>query len=178
MFVDIAPELAEIAPTRHDDLMITCSALSQKKCQRRWSTSAIAAAKSTPNFPTMAARSLSRPFTFSQCPSRFQTIEVSPLTTSRPIYLLRRTQTCTFSISRCQSYPRDRNPNRGVSALRGTGLRQPVSMSKYPLPEPQLERTKKTPETTDADHGLWGFFGPEKKALATPEEDYAHGMFV
>jgi len=51
-------------------------------------------------------------------------------------------------------------------------------MSKYPLPEPQLDRTKKTPQAVDPNHGLWGFFGPEKKALATPEEEYAHGMLA
>ena len=119
----------------------------------------------------MAARSITRPLA-QPCSSTISS-NLSLTQTS----CLRRPQSSTFSTSQCHSYPRDRNPNRGVSALRGTGLRQPVSVSKFPLPEPQLDRTKKTPQAVDPNHGLWGFFGAEKKALSTPEEEYAHGTF-
>ena len=69
---------------------------------------------------------------------------------------------------------RDRNKNRGVSALRRTGLKKPLSMSKEPLPQPVLDPAKRSKIQVDPNHGLWGFF-KDKKALSTPEEDYAHG---
>lgn len=94
----------------------------------------------------------------------------------RPQLAARRIQQSAFSTSQTRHYPRDRNPNRGVSAVRRTGLRQPLSVSKEPLPEPVLDRSKRTPVDVDPNHGLWGFFGAEKKALQTPEEDFAHGM--
>ena len=86
-------------------------------------------------------------------------------------------QLCTFSTSSARSYPRDRNRDRGVSAIRRTGLRQPLSVSKYPLPKPVLDPAKRSKPTGDADHGLWGFFNDEKTALATPKDDFAHGLW-
>ena len=68
---------------------------------------------------------------------------------------------------------RDSNPERGVSALRRTGLRNPVSMARYPLPEPVLER--KTKIEVDPNHGLWGFFNEKKTRFNTPEEDSNFG---
>jgi len=70
---------------------------------------------------------------------------------------------------------RDRNKNRGVSALRRTGLRNPVSMSKEPLPQPVLDPARRSKVKVDDNHGLWGFFNPEKTALATPVMEAAHG---
>ena len=72
---------------------------------------------------------------------------------------------------------RDRSKNRGVSAIH----RQPkkdiqISVSKFPLPEPVLDASKRTAVKVDPDHGLWGFFR-DKIALPTPEEDYKHGLF-
>lgn len=71
---------------------------------------------------------------------------------------------------------RDGNPNRGVSALRRTGLRYPVGMSKEPLPQPVLDPNKRTKIKTDDNHGLWGFFNSQRTSLSTPEEDSAHGI--
>lgn len=71
---------------------------------------------------------------------------------------------------------RDGNPNRGVSALRRTGLRYPVGMSKEPLPQPVLDPNKRTKVKTDENHGLWGFFNNQRTSLSTPEEDNAHGI--
>lgn len=70
---------------------------------------------------------------------------------------------------------RDPNPNRGVSALRRTGLRHRVSMSKFPLPKPVLDPEKRSKPTVDENHGLWGFFNEQKTTLSTPEEDASHG---
>ena len=70
---------------------------------------------------------------------------------------------------------RDGNPNRGVSALRRTGLRYPVGMSKEPLPQPVLDPKRRSKVQGDPNHGLWGFFNSEKVALTTPKEDRAHG---
>lgn len=81
-----------------------------------------------------------------------------------------------FSTSTSRLYPRDRNPNRGVSALRRTGLRQPLSISKEPLPQPVLDATKRSKIEVDENHGLWGFFNKDKAPLATPEQDAGHGM--
>ncbi len=71
---------------------------------------------------------------------------------------------------------RDGNPNRGVSALRRTGLRHPVGMSKEPLPVPIMDPAKRSKVTVDEEHGLWGFFNKERTALSTPEQDAACGM--
>lgn len=76
----------------------------------------------------------------------------------------------------CERRKRDGNPNRGVSALRRTGLRYPVGMSKEPLPQPVLDPNKRTKIKTDENHGLWGFFNNQRTSLSTPEEDNAHGM--
>ncbi|KAB2580352.1 putative 50s ribosomal protein l4 protein [Lasiodiplodia theobromae] len=70
----------------------------------------------------------------------------------------------------------DRNKNRGVSALRKTGLRprQTLAMNKekLPVPRPVAQRPK---APVHPDHGLWQFFNADKKLLATPEEDMAFG---
>lgn len=67
-------------------------------------------------------------------------------------------------------------PNRGVSALRRTGLRHRVEMDRYPLPTPVMDPEKRSKVTVDENHGLWGFFRPDKKALNTPEETAAFGL--
>lgn len=71
---------------------------------------------------------------------------------------------------------RDSNPDRGVSALRRTGLRHPVSMAKYPLPQPVLDPEKRSKPTVSETHGLWGFFNEKRTTLSTPDEDDRHGM--
>ncbi|KAL9026270.1 MAG: hypothetical protein Q9196_005039 [Gyalolechia fulgens] len=48
-------------------------------------------------------------------------------------------------------------------------------MSRYPLPQPVTDPTKRSKVAVDDNHGLWGFFRSEKKALNTPEEDNAFG---
>ena len=73
-----------------------------------------------------------------------------------------------------QRNKRDSNPDRGVSALRRTGLRHPVSMSKVALPQPVLDPSRRKIEV-DKDHGLWGFFNAQRTLLSTPEEDSGHG---
>lgn len=80
-----------------------------------------------------------------------------------------------FSTSppQCGKSRRDGNRNRGVSALRRTGLRHRVGMSLYPLPKPVLHKSK---PHVDENHGLWGFFNKDRTALSTPEQDNAHGL--
>ena len=72
---------------------------------------------------------------------------------------------------------RDGNPNRGESALRRTGLRFSVGMSKEPLPQPVLDPSRRSKIQVDPNHGLWGFFNREKQSLTKPEDDHAHGMY-
>ena len=69
---------------------------------------------------------------------------------------------------------RDKNKARGVSAIRRTGPRVPLGVSKYPLPKP-VPQDKIPPRTSSPDHGLWGFFPPNREALSTPEYDMAYG---
>lgn len=76
----------------------------------------------------------------------------------------------------CGRERRDGNPNRGLSALRRTGLRHPIGMSKVPLPVPVLEPERRSKVTVDEKHGLWGFFNKGRTLLSTPEEEDAHGM--
>ncbi|KAI9833548.1 MAG: 54S ribosomal protein L4 mitochondrial [Phylliscum demangeonii] len=70
---------------------------------------------------------------------------------------------------------RDKNRNRGVSALHRSGPRQALSVSKEPLPRPVLDPEKRTKFVTDPGHGLWGFFNADRTTLSTPEQDHAHG---
>ncbi|KAK2780024.1 54S ribosomal protein L4 mitochondrial [Onygenales sp. PD_12] len=73
---------------------------------------------------------------------------------------------------------RDLSKQRGVSAIHRTGPRTRLSISKYleknPLPRPVLPAEQEQ-RPLNPDHGLWGFFYPDRKAIPTPEEDYAHG---
>ena len=80
-----------------------------------------------------------------------------------------------FSTSRRQFYPRDMNRKRGVSALRSTGLRQPLSVSKEKLPKPVLDSSRRSKVAVDENHGLWQFFNKEKTVFDTPENTHAHG---
>ncbi|RDL33657.1 54S ribosomal protein L4, mitochondrial [Venustampulla echinocandica] len=84
-------------------------------------------------------------------------------------------QTSPFSSTSSTYYPRDNNRERGVSTQRRTGLRQPVSVSKTPLPKPVLNPEKRSKVEVDPDHGLWQFFHSKDKPMNTPEEDHAHG---
>jgi large subunit ribosomal protein L47 len=67
------------------------------------------------------------------------------------------------------------NRQRGVSTVKRSGLRQPVSISKTALPLPITDPSKKSKIEVDPDHGLWGFFHLKEKPFNTPEEDDAHG---
>jgi large subunit ribosomal protein L47 len=84
-------------------------------------------------------------------------------------------QKSSFSTSSPISYPRDNNRERGVSTVRRTGPRQPLSVSKEPLPTPVLDPKKRSKVAVDPDHGLWEFFHSKDKPLNTPEEDNDHG---
>ncbi|KAM0325516.1 hypothetical protein ACHAQA_007503 [Verticillium albo-atrum] len=76
------------------------------------------------------------------------------------------------STAQCKRKTRDNNRLRGVSALRRTGPREPLSVSWDKLPQPVDFKPK---IATDADHGLWGFFYGEGKLMNQPTEDEAHG---
>ena len=83
------------------------------------------------------------------------------------------TQRSSFS-STAVAQVRDKNKVRGVSAIHRTGPRFKLGASKYPLPKPvppeQIERRNPTP-----NHGLWGFFPPDRQAMSTPEYDVEFG---
>ncbi|POS83407.1 hypothetical protein EPUL_004348 [Erysiphe pulchra] len=81
----------------------------------------------------------------------------------------------SFATSSIAKYPRDMNRDRGVSTRRRTGLRQPLSVSKTPLPQPVLDPARRSKYEVSEDHELWGFFHSKEKAINTPEEDYAFG---
>lgn len=70
------------------------------------------------------------------------------------------------------SKTRDNNRFRGVSPLRRTGLREPVSVSNEPLPRPRDELPT---INVDPNHGLYGFFRGQQKLMHTPSEDRSHG---
>ena len=81
----------------------------------------------------------------------------------------------TTPLPKRRAQRRKGNPERGVSALRRTGLRQKVGMSKEPLPKPVLDPDRKPKISIDPNHGLWGFFNKDKKTLTLPTEEVAHG---
>ncbi|KFY07607.1 hypothetical protein V492_06988 [Pseudogymnoascus sp. VKM F-4246] len=96
-----------------------------------------------------------------------------PLTFLTPSIV--KTQTSQFSTSRQSFFPRDFNRERGVSTVRRTGPRQPLSVSNDPLPEPVLDPSKRSKLRVDENHGLYQFFHSKDKAMNTPEEDNSHG---
>lgn len=87
--------------------------------------------------------------------------------------------TTPFSTSASHHARKDGNPNRGVSALRRTGLnpkqQRSIKIKPEDLPKPVLDPAKRSKVEVDEDHGLWEFFGPERTAMVTPEELTAHG---
>lgn len=88
-------------------------------------------------------------------------------------------QTSQFSTSTSLSVKdtRDNSKKRGVSAIHRTGVKQALSVSKYPLPKPVLDRKEvRSKIETNPDHGLWAFFPETRQAVATPAESGAHGM--
>jgi large subunit ribosomal protein L47 len=92
-----------------------------------------------------------------------------------PSLFVPKQQSSPFSSSNHNAYPRDNNRERGVSTQRRTGLRQPVSVSKTPLPKPVLDELKRSKVEVDPDHGLYQFFHSKEKPMNTPEEDSEHG---
>jgi large subunit ribosomal protein L47 len=103
-------------------------------------------------------------------PSRVQHVYLTFLIPS-----LLQNQSSSFSSSSSNAFPRDHNRNRGVSTIRRTGPRQPLSVSKEPLPKPVLDPALRSKVSVDPDHGLWEFFHSKDKPLNTPEEDNEHG---
>ena len=106
---------------------------------------------------------------------------LAPLLASVPIPLRQRngfSTTAAFCGRRVFRKRKDNNPHRGESALRRTGPRVLLGMSKEPLPQPVLDPARRTKVQVDPNHGLWGFFNSDKKPLSTPEEDYAHGIIL
>ena len=71
---------------------------------------------------------------------------------------------------------RDLSKSRGVSAIHRTGPKFRLGVSKYPLPKPVVPEglEKRSP---NPNHGLWGFFPPDRQALSTPAYDIAFGEF-
>lgn len=68
----------------------------------------------------------------------------------------------------------DKSKQRGVSAIHMTGPRHPLTVAKFPLPVP-VAREALPPRESNPDHGLWGFFPPDRLPMSTPEYDIAHG---
>ncbi|KAL0944259.1 mitochondrial 54S ribosomal protein uL29m [Colletotrichum truncatum] len=84
-----------------------------------------------------------------------------------------RIATSSFSSSAARSVrkTRDNNRLRGVTTMRRSGPREPLSVSWEELPKPaNYKRTV----GVDPNHGLWDFFY-DKKLVNTPSEDQAHG---
>ena len=74
---------------------------------------------------------------------------------------------------------RDNNPNRGVSALRRTYFRKPLSIThivkREGLPQPVLDPKRRRKVEVDPDHGLYGFFNTERQLLTKPDQENQHG---
>ncbi|KAJ0167689.1 54S ribosomal protein L4, mitochondrial [Colletotrichum tanaceti] len=79
-----------------------------------------------------------------------------------------------FSTSAVQSVRKTRDSNRlrGVSTMKRTGPREPLSVSWETLPKPA---NYKPEVVVDPNHGLWGFFYGKNKLMQTPKEDQSHG---
>ncbi|KAH8691346.1 mitochondrial 39-S ribosomal protein L47 (MRP-L47)-domain-containing protein [Talaromyces proteolyticus] len=86
------------------------------------------------------------------------------------------TQHASFSCTASNAARRgpDRSKSRGVSAIHMTGPKYRLGVSKYPLPTPVTLAERPARDPTP-DHGLWGFFPPDRLPLSTPEYDIEHG---
>jgi large subunit ribosomal protein L47 len=125
----------------------------------------LSTSETTLNIPSVGRmRSVTRRLLEPSWPSRPHLFSLAPLN-----------QTSLFSTSSSNAYPRDKNRDRGVSSQRRTGPRQPLSISKDPLPTPVLDPRKRSKAVVDEDHGLWEFFHSKDKPMNTPEEDAEHG---
>lgn len=74
---------------------------------------------------------------------------------------------------------RDKSKSRGVSAIHRKYPKDPLSVSKVPLPQPVAPEEER-PVIVDSDHGLYGFFAEGEGTegaivLPTPENDHKHG---
>lgn len=89
------------------------------------------------------------------------------------------TQVSSFSNTPSHNARKDRNPNRGISALRRTGLRkrQTLSVKLEDLPKPVLDPERRSKVQTNPEHGLNDFFNQEAETpgLMTPRELKSHG---
>jgi hypothetical protein len=90
---------------------------------------------------------------------------------------MRNAPAARFSTSpiRCK---KDNNTNRGISAVRGTGLRPRQTLSVLPKkgaqsPIPKPERVEEK-VTGTPNHGLWDFF-KDQQLLQTPVQEHSHG---
>ena len=103
-------------------------------------------------------------------------IFLAPLLSAIPQTLHQRSSFSTTAILSVRAKKkRDGNPHRGESALRRTGLRYGMGMSKQPLPQPVQKKIK---VKGNPDHGLWGFFNKKRTALSTWSEDNDRGMLL
>jgi len=84
-------------------------------------------------------------------------------------------QTASFSATPSLFYPRDNNPQRGVSTQRRTGPRQPLSVSKNPVPVPVRDESERSKLEVDENHGLYEFFYSKDKTFQGHEQDKEHG---
>ncbi|KXH65033.1 hypothetical protein CNYM01_11945 [Colletotrichum nymphaeae SA-01] len=98
-----------------------------------------------------------------------QWLPTTPATAASP-----RTAAACFSTSAAHSVrkTRDNNRLRGVSTMKRSGPREPLSVSWETLPKPS---NYKREVPTDPNHGLWDFFYGKNKLLNTPKEDQSHG---
>ena len=70
---------------------------------------------------------------------------------------------------------REKNKKRGVSAIRSTGPRVKSQVYKFPLPEPNLDPSRRAEFKTNPNHGLWGFFNETRQAMIPAEDESAFG---
>lgn len=75
----------------------------------------------------------------------------------------------------CIAHNREKNKKRGVSAIRSTGPRLRLGVSVFPLPTPVDDADRRQKFKTNDRHGLWGFFGEDKRAMISPEDEAAFG---
>ncbi|KAK4944401.1 54S ribosomal protein L4 mitochondrial [Elasticomyces elasticus] len=88
-----------------------------------------------------------------------------------------RVQSSSFSTTSHLEGRRDANRNRGVSALRRTGLRkrQTLSVKVEDLPKPVLDPAQRSKVEVDENHALWQFFSRDKQPFYAVEQLSAHG---
>ncbi|EXJ81064.1 hypothetical protein A1O3_07352 [Capronia epimyces CBS 606.96] len=120
--------------------------------------------------------SLARSFTPASAPTSVPLFLAPAFSRPQPIAALA-SQSRSYAARLDRRPKKDKNKQRGVSAIRRTGPRSTRGLWQHPLPVPVARdhRTTAAEYAGSEDHGLWGFFDQKRQSMLPPDEESSHG---